>query len=455
MAHKLDEYIAEIGIKDVKADDVLEHTGVKGMKWGVRKGTLSGKMKPRATLSLVDRWESKFIDNAQTTSYSRVYRKAARKIRGATRALNRSPKFKGQSFVKDSPLRREYYKAYSDMVTNQLNAAVTKRRFLNPLMKQGQSFTRKFELHFQPFDATKELRPRALIRRTDTFLGKFAVNKAANATRRIGKFKKDLKKQFAAEKQVAHSGMNNEEVDPGVEVTFQWDENGYITDLIFPGEEAFAHMMDFNDEFLSHLDSEGEEGEDFFKHWGIKGMRWGFRKRTEGITKLDSKPANVITDEDLKTRISRIELEKKYQALSRAEGQAPSNADLQEKIARIELEKKYNELTHPKMTAGKRILTGLLVGAATTVASKYLQEYMTKGANKLLGKKDASQTIVDAATSAFSSTGWSDAFRKAASGSRSSGPTVVDAVWRERPSPTTPEVIKRLSHKPILLLGNK
>lgn len=342
-------------------DKELVHFGVKGMKWGVRKGTLSGKIKPRATLSITDRWEQSWLDNAQSKGYSRVYRKAARKIRGATRQLNNDPKFKGQDFKKDSPLRREYYKAYSDMVTNQLNAAVTARRIVNPLTKAGQSPLRKFELHFNSFDVSKELRPTATIRRTDTHSAKKDISKANNLVRKEVSLAKDLLSK------IKHSAEEDDEFpEEGVEVSFIWDDFGHILDLVYPGEEALAQAMDWMDNYLAH-----KNDEDFLAHYGVLGMRWGFRKRREGVTTVDSKKSSVLTDEELKSR-----------------------------IARIKIEKEYNELKSPKLTAGKRILTGLLVGAATTVASAYLRKYMEKGVDSLISKATLKKgkNIVDAAS---------------------------------------------------------
>jgi hypothetical protein len=382
MTHKLDEYI--------------EHMGVKGMKWGVRKGTVSGKIKPRTTLSLIDRLEQRFIDNAQTSGYTRVYRKAQRKIRGMTRQLNNDPKFKGKNFKKDSPLRKEYYKSYADMVAQQLNASVNTRLILRPYRKAGQSITRKFELHFNSFDVAKELRPTAVIRRTPSRQAKLDNAKTAKIDRKIkgyaGPFSTTIK----------HSIVSEEDDFPeeGVTVSFEIDETGHILDMLFPGEDTLQQVMDWTDNFLSHreefLGPIKKDGEELI-HWGILGMRWGVRKNRNSLNANDSHSKSDMSDDDLKSKINRIELENKYKnLLSQPHTKNPTDAELQGRINRMELEKKYSEISRPKMSAGKKILAGVLIGAATAVASEYLKEFMKAGVNKALGRniKDTSQKVV-------------------------------------------------------------
>ena len=124
-------------------------------------------------------------------------------------------------------------------------------------------------------------------------------------------------------------------------------------------------------EYLDKKEELALKSDEELAHYGVLGMRWGFRKRREGVTTVDSKKSSVLTDEEIKSR-----------------------------IARIKIEKEYNELRSPKITAGKKILTGLLVGTATAVASTYLRKYMEKGVDSLINKATLKKgkNIVDAAS---------------------------------------------------------
>lgn len=70
--------------------------------------------------------------------------------------------------------------------------------------------------------------------------------------------------------------------------------------------------------------------DDFLEHFGIKGMKWGIRRKnpsgsgTKGKAKetgskkgkSSSETAKTLTDTELKKRIARLELEKRYSDLS-------------------------------------------------------------------------------------------------------------------------------------------
>lgn len=62
------------------------------------------------------------------------------------------------------------------------------------------------------------------------------------------------------------------------------------------------------------------ELEDFLKHYGVRGMKWGVRKNRSskgrsGLTTFNKNP-NRLSDEELNRRIKRMELEKKYTDLN-------------------------------------------------------------------------------------------------------------------------------------------
>lgn len=314
-----------------KVDIFLSHFGVKGMKWGVRK-SLSGKIKPRVTLNYLDRKEQDWVERGQERSYSQVYRKAQFKIRKGVRLLNKDPKYANQDFKKDSPLRKEYYDAYSKMVTDQLNAAVGRTRLTNPFMKVGQSPFRRLELSFE-FDVSKEVRPRAFIRRRDTSTGNKEANKA-----------KALVRKF----------QHSDTIDDEIEVAMEFDENGYILDFSIPETE------------LDHNDSDAE---DFLLHWGVKGMKWGIRRKRESSprTKLKTEGGSEKKEESSKVKLSVRDL---------------SDEELKAAVARLSLEQQYMKLI-PKTASEKAVLfMGTLL---KDVATQTLKTYLTKEASKQLG----------------------------------------------------------------------
>ena len=80
-------------------------------------------------------------------------------------------------------------------------------------------------------------------------------------------------------------------------------------------------------------------------HYGIPGMRWGYRK------------GKRVPSED---HISSRKIKKKHIS-------EMSNKDLQGVNQRLQLERQYKDLTKRK-NIGKKIVTGFVAGAATLVA---------------------------------------------------------------------------------------
>jgi hypothetical protein len=358
-----------------KTEEFIQHWGILGMKWGVRK-RMDGSIAPRSTLGILARIDQGWAERATKREYTRVYRKAKRRIRMGIREINRDPKFKGKNFMKDSPLRREYYAAYSKMVTNQLNSAVGRVSLLNPLTKIGTSPIRTMELHFD-FDVNQ--RPQATIRRTETMFGLKAPNKLARATRRVeSRTEYHFKKAVNAIKSLKHAD------DPdALPVELIYDEMGYIIDLVVQEEDMEQAMED--------------ETNDFLQHWGIMGMRWGVRKGDSsggtstdiGSTKkkLKSNQVELLSDEALKTR-----------------------------VARIKLEQEYATLTAPKKTLGKRFVENVLLKGVETIALSIFIKEGTKFGSKLVGdifdRHSATESVVN---DHKAKSGFSDFFKSMAS----------------------------------------
>ena len=100
--------------------------------------------------------------------------------------------------------------------------------------------------------------------------------------------------------------------------------------------------------------------EEFLEHYGVKGMKWGVRKRSEPTSKRTlTNRAKQLDDAELKKAVERLRLEREYvninkdlsndphakTFISRYGGQAVSVAigAIVSKIVKEELKKKYGE----------------------------------------------------------------------------------------------------------------
>ena len=158
-------------------------------------------------------------------------------------------------------------------------------------------------------------------------------------------------------------------------------------------------------------------------HYGVKGMKWGVRKKQYGesfvSTKKDPKLEKYKRDhginyggyrrnqsDDLRdagaignmagkalrkgvqSGAQKVKQRKNASDNSHADYKRAhdktsvknmSDKELRERINRLQIEQQYNNLNKRQKSAGEKWATGILVGAATSVASSYANKYAKKG----------------------------------------------------------------------------
>ena len=129
--------------------------------------------------------------------------------------------------------------------------------------------------------------------------------------------------------------------------------------------DSFAHSAIVEDTF-AHFGIEDkrlpQEVTDILSHHGIMGMHWGHRKSTvKSVNKSITKTADK---------------------LHQVERHAISDVELKARINRIEMERKYAALTAPQKSPGKKIvhdlLTNLAKGIVTTLVNKVVADAIAK-----------------------------------------------------------------------------
>lgn len=236
-------------------ENVLEHFGVRGMKWGQRKvrgaegrtqklerqaerrptrGNVRTAQKARAVANRKTRkQDKKFERKAQSlqTTIKLHNRAAELSNKVDVPRINNKPQYKNKDFSRDTPLRQKYYKEHQTA-------------FLNNLDK-----------------AAKEM----------------GTN--ASGTKRYGIVEGDGSWSVVL-KDVKHANDDNVEFT----VKIRYDSMGHITFIEFP--EVIAQT--------SALDS------DFLEHFGVRGMRWGTRKANNQANRAQNLASNRPTKHNVK-----------------------------------------------------------------------------------------------------------------------------------------------------------
>lgn len=237
---------------EAQIDDFLAHYGVKGMRWGVRKAEESGDGRAKAAAGQ-PQWGS-HVD-AVTKNELKAYNRAVESLNKTGLAtLNANPKYAGKKINPNSALGRKYQKDAQAL------------------------FDRTMADKLRNANIRKQL-TRTAVTALSLYLGVGLIGTGVNVALML--------------KDVAGRGA------------VSLDALQHAADLALP-PKAYKFKMTLNDlgqiekigelkevpvpAELKHVDSVDE----FLAHYGVKGMRWGVRKRDQGSASLTGRvPGDV------------------------------------------------------------------------------------------------------------------------------------------------------------------
>lgn len=105
----------------------------------------------------------------------------------------------------------------------------------------------------------------------------------------------------------------------------------------------------------------------FLEHFGVPGMKWG---RTKGTSRTTSRK-----------KAAKPKVKPKTKPKKRL-----SDDQLRKKINRLQMEKQYKQLTKKERNIGAKIAKDIFTNAAKQTATAYVSKYMTKGVESLLDR---------------------------------------------------------------------
>jgi len=308
-------------------DDGLEHHGVKGMKWGVRKAA------------------SKTGDHLKDANF----RRKANNLDTVTQLVNEaSTKTKNQDLPKINAKHKE------------LGAKVSKTPHLVgvsrvPAQKAYRDAVRAAYL--------KRLHEVAETKTSSTGNKKYTID-AKSATR-----------WKVRVKDVEHAAGD-------FEIELILDDDGYIKDFAMV-EDSLEHSMTVAECGMTFI--EGFLGDGTLAHSGVKGMKWGVRKdppsavaatATSRVPHGNARKTKIDTEggENHPAHSDAIKVAEAKTKLRKSGPAALSNNELREVANRVQLEQQVKQLVQP---AGKKFVNNLLrnqgTQTANSVASKQIK----------------------------------------------------------------------------------
>ncbi len=322
---------------------VLEQSGVKGMKWGVRND--KGFEGQRAKTSKIAKLDKQF--DKSLTSYKTVLKihndAAERTNKNDVDRINNKPEYKDADFTRDSPLRQKYYKEHQSAFIDNLERAAAD-------LGTNASGTKQYG-----------------ILETDEY-GSWDV------------FVKDVK----------HAIGDEEPSDEGLTLEIEFDETGHIKKLTIP-QPIIQHFgvpgmkwgrRKSKDAVTTSTDSGDKEstGDRVKKALG---------RASDALTGKDRETASRakgLSNEQLQTAIKRMQLEQQYSQL--AGKKKPAFIDATQKVMANAMKQQATTYMSQYLGAGIGVaLTKAGVPNAQDIVKK-VQEAGKEAAKKVAEEMD-------------------------------------------------------------------
>lgn len=242
---------------DVSAEDVIEHYGVLGMKWGVTRQEALVKKSNKLLRKADESW-TRGVEWKSGRAFRQMYKEMATAMNDTelTR-INNNPKYQGVDLNEEGPLRDEYHAEITSTATRLLNEAAD-RRF-------GVSPSGKFQVRFN-YDIYDDGRPTMGI--------------------------------------VPVRPLVKHEDDDFLPLDVSWDNNGQVIAVVFKDDDPIM-AQDAINLAMDSFKYDPESAINVLVHYGVLGMKWGVRRDLDRLN-----------DEELKKTIERMKLEKQYREIA-------------------------------------------------------------------------------------------------------------------------------------------
>lgn len=361
--------VAMSDISQAGADFILEHHGVKGMRWGVTKEQVGGA--------------AKAVGSATKTAGSGVGKAIGGTVRFGldVQFENKAADGRARNDLINN-VRKPFAKEDLPAVKArhaESGGAKLKTRVLKPHSSEAKAYRKDARETY-----IKRLETTANATRNASGTREYTIReRGIDLPAQGGKLPKSQHFWDVSARDAKHAAIADS--DDFTRLELITDDDGWITDLKpVPIDDAIAQSMELGAEFL--------------EHFGIKGMHWGQRKAPEAVTPTGTSKVphgarrktkiDVEGGENHHAHEDAIQVAEARAKLNKSGPAALSNSELRTVAQRLQLETQVAQLTSSR---GQKFITRQLeqqgqqafqTGVRGAVGSKATKTIVKKGAKK-------------------------------------------------------------------------
>ena len=147
---------------------------------------------------------------------------------------------------------------------------------------------------------------------------------------------------------------------------------------------------------------EDEPLEDYLAHWGVKGMRWGVRKARSSRTSLSSKVRNGV-DRRIHPRETRqaraVRRNREY--LRKLPVKYLTNEELKSRLSRAKMEKELRDIEHENSQKARKLVQDVAQKEGSKLVSEIVQTGISSAKSYLNSDGDSMDNLARGITSFY------------------------------------------------------
>lgn len=363
--------------------DDIEHYGVKGMKWGVRRDLRKSRSMAERDSKIAARDASWRKSVSSTMNFNKITKRATKTAKREIKELNLRYKKDGYKLTRalftankdlknvGSLTRKKYADEVTIILEDQLNKAAHHYHGNSP------SGLFQVEVKSSPSGGyTAEITPRS---------NRKLMRDTARVDRRINRNIHKDEKRAAKDEKLAAKAASLSHASSALIIDLPVDEEGFIVDVIFREPNIKQTSLDTSEEIRSIVESTIDD----IEHHGVKGMKWGVRRSQASLdsaagrkpTKKKKVQSTRATRKAEKAKQKTAAARAKAKDTSTKSGRKTASAnrrqltdnDISNLVKRLESEKKLKTLIDQDVSPGRSFAKTVMGDAGkralTTVAT--------------------------------------------------------------------------------------
>lgn len=328
----------------------IEHYGVKGMKWGVRRDLRKSRSMAERDKKIAARDASWRKSVSSTTDFNKITKRATKTAKREIKQLNLRYKEEGHK------LTRALFTANKDLKNA---GSLTRQKYAGEVKTILDDQLNRAAHHYHGNSPSGLFQVEVKNSPSGGYMAEITPRSSRKLARDTARVDRKINKNIRKDEKKAAKAASLSHASSALIIDLPVDEDGFIVDVIFKEPTIKQTAVGTSEEIRSIVEATIDD----IEHYGVPGMKWGVRRSQAALDRAAGrKPAS---SNDTTTKSGRKRASASRRSLS--------DKDVTDLVKRLENEKKLKSLidqdVSPGRTFAKTVMSDAGKRALTTIAT--------------------------------------------------------------------------------------